>query len=184
MEKTLPIGASKNETFLCLETIFQKGGCSIAFSSSNADGGKDRDGMRTQMVQHCKALRLVSTWSRDPSHRLSADQVCGLHRLLMLNSIDEKGAPLPAGEVRKCGAFTVGHIYPEASMAGLEQAIEKYYVSQDRKDHFLISAAVLFMRLFRHIPFRMETEDLRSASKLHFGTGWVSIRCSADIGAF
>ena len=154
MEKTLPAGASKHETFACLESMFQTGECIEPLPPWNADGGKDRDEMRAQMVQHCKALRLVSAWSRDPLHRLSAERVCDLHRILMQNSTDEKGSPLPVGQIRKCGAFTAGHIYPEASMAGLDQAIENYYVSLERKDHFLISATVLFYEVIQAHPFQ------------------------------
>lgn len=154
MEKTLPAGASKHQTFSCLETIFQTGdehsSSSSSFSLWNADGGKNQDEMRSQMFQHCTALHLASVWSRDPLHRLSASQVCELHRVLMLNSTDENGV----GEIRKCGAFTSGHIYPEASMGGLQRAIEKYYISLDRKDHFLVSAVILFYEVIQAHPFQ------------------------------
>ena len=155
MEKTLPPGASKHQTFSCLETIFQTGehSSSSAFLW-NADGGKNQDEMRSQMFQHCTALHLAGVWSRDPLHRLSADQVCELHRILMLNSTDENGGALEVGEIRKCGAFTSGHVYPEASMAGLERAIEKYYVSLGKKDHFLISAVILFYEVIQEHPFQ------------------------------
>jgi hypothetical protein len=56
------------------------------------------------------------------------------------------GVAPEVGEIRKCGAFTLGHIYPEASMPGLQRAIEKYYISLENKDHFIISAVILFMK--------------------------------------
>jgi fido (protein-threonine AMPylation protein) len=156
MEKTLPPGASKHQTFSCLETIFQTGehSNSSSFSSWNADGGKNQDEMRAQMFQHCTALHLTSVWSSDPLHRLSANQVCELHRILMLNSTNENGVALEVGEIRKCGAFTLGHIYPDASMTGLQRAIEKYHNSLDQKDHFLISAVILFYEVIQVHPFQ------------------------------
>jgi hypothetical protein len=72
----------------------------------------------------------------------------------MLNSTDENGAPLPAGKIRKCWAFTAGYIYSEASMARFEHAIETCNVSKDRRNHILVSAAVLFYEVIQAYPFQ------------------------------
>jgi fido (protein-threonine AMPylation protein) len=154
MERTLPVGFSEHATFLCLEEVFQKKGSDEICSSWNADGSRNQSEMKAQMVQHCRALQLVGSWSRDSSHRLSAESVCSLHKTLMHNATDADGSPLSAGEIRKAGAFTTGHIYPEASMARLDRAIEKYYVSLDVNDHFLISAAILFYEIIQAHPFQ------------------------------
>ena len=68
----------------------------------------------------------------------------------MKNATDANGEPLPVGEIRRGGVF----IYPEASMERLERAIDKYYVSLDLRDHFLISAAVLFYEVIQAHPFQ------------------------------
>jgi fido (protein-threonine AMPylation protein) len=157
LEKTLPIGFSEHETFACLEGIFQHNeGVIITDNVSpwSADGSKHQSEMQAQMVQHCKALRLVGTWSQDSSHRLSAEHVCSLHKILMLNATDGSGVPILSGEIRLGGAFTTGHIYPEASMGRLELAIERYYESRERNDHFLIQAAVLFYEVIQAHPFQ------------------------------
>ena len=154
MEKTLPIGFSEHATFLCLEEVFQKQESDESSILWNADGSQNQGGMKAQMIQHCKALHLVTSWSSNASHRLSAELVCSLHQALMRNATDSNGALLLAGEIRKGGAFTTGHIYPEASMARLEQAIEKYYASLDVNDHFLVSAAILFYEVIQAHPFQ------------------------------
>ena len=154
MEKTLPVGFSEHATFTCLEDIFQQTETDEISSSWNADGSRNQSEMKNQMVQHCRALHLVSSWSRDTSHRLSAELVCSLHKTLMHNATDANGSLLLAGEIRKGGAFATGHIYPEASMERLEQAIERYYTSLDMKDHFLISAAILFYEVIQAHPFQ------------------------------
>ena len=156
MERTLPAGVSEQETFRCLESLYDErdaSGITQPPVTWRADGG-NRAEMRSQMMQHYNALRLVSTWSRDPEHKLDVDQVCSLHKTLMLNSVDEKGNPVVVGEIRKTGAFTAGHIYPEASIESLEQAISKYYESIQRKDHFLLSAATLFYEVIQAHSFQ------------------------------
>jgi fido (protein-threonine AMPylation protein) len=148
MEKTLPLGVSKHDTFLCLASGESE---SVSW---NADGSTTQSQMRSQMLQHCKALRLASAWSRDPAHRLTADYVCQLHKVLMLHSSDENGDPLPVGEIRTCAAYTSGHIYPAASKEGLEMAINKYHHCLDKKYHFLVCATVLFYEVIQVHPFQ------------------------------
>jgi fido (protein-threonine AMPylation protein) len=155
MERTLPVGVSEHATFMCLEAVFRTPEeVDDPGVGWNADGGRNPAEMRAQMVQHCRALQLVGEWSRDASHRLSAAAVCGLHRMLMHNATDAHGARLPAGEIRAGGAFTTGHIYPEASMERLERAIDKYYASLELKAHFLLSTAVLFYEVIQAHPFQ------------------------------
>ena len=103
MEKTLPVGFSEHATFTCLEDIFQQTETDEISSSWNADGSRNQSEMKNQMVQHCRALHLVSSWSRDTSHRLSAELVCSLHKTLMHNATDANGSLLLAGEIRKGG---------------------------------------------------------------------------------
>ena len=154
MERTLPTGVSEHATFLCLEDVFEEKEPDGILSSWNADGSRNHSEMKAQMVQHCRALHLVSSWNRNPSHTLSAELVCCLHQTLMHNATDGEGKPLLAGEIRKGGAFTAGHIYPEASMERLGQAIEKYHTSLAANDHFLISAAILFYEVIQAHPFQ------------------------------
>lgn len=155
MEKTLPSGASAHDTFACLETVYEKSQDTKEPTVLwTCDGGRTREEMRAQMVQHCRALSLASAWGRNKEHKLTAENVCHLHKTLMLGAVDESGLPLKAGEIRTCGAFTVGHVYPEASMAGLEQAVDRYHLSLERKDHFLVSAAVLFYEFIQVHPFQ------------------------------
>ena len=160
MEKTLPTGVSESATFSCIEGIMQHKeeysdhDCPPATTAWNADGSMCPREMKAQMVQHCKALNLVSSWSHDPLHILSASSICALQKTLMLHSTDANGSPLLVGEIRTCGAFTTGHIYPEASMERLQQAVDRYYLSLERKDHFLISAAILFYEVIQAHPFQ------------------------------
>jgi fido (protein-threonine AMPylation protein) len=156
MERTLPHGVSEQEAFQCLEKVFDEDAESDDVSHSvlwRADGG-DRGEMRAQMTQHCKALRLAGEWSRDSSHTLDADKICRLHKTLMLNSKDDEGHLIKAGEIRKTGAFTTGHIYPEASFKSLEHAIGKYKASVERDEHFLLQAATLFYEVIQAHPFQ------------------------------
>ena len=155
MEQTLPRGVSEQETFQCLETLFEEGADANDHQPAawRADGG-DRGEMRAQMMQHCKALCLASEWSRDPFHKLDADKICRLHKILMHSSVDEMGQPIKAGEIRNTGAFTSGHTYPDASRERLEHAVQKYYESMERKEHFLVSAATLFYEVIQAHPFQ------------------------------
>ena len=50
-------------------------------------------------------------------------------------------------------AFITGHIYPEASTERLQRAIDKYRTSLLR-EHFLISAAILFYEVIQAHPFQ------------------------------
>ena len=154
MERTLPNGVSEQDTFQCLESLFENDkGLNAQPIPWSADGG-DRGEMRAQMIQHGKALLLANEWSRNASHKLDFDAVCCLHKVLMLNSVDEKGHPVKAGEIRTLPAFTTGHVYPDASRETLERAIQKYYESIERKEHFLLSAATLFYQVIQAHPFQ------------------------------
>ncbi len=188
MERTLPVGVSQHATFMCLEAVFRTPEeVDDPVVGWNADGGRNPAEMRAQMVQHCRALQLVGEWSRDASHRLSAAAVCGLHRTLMHNATDaHSGAQLPAGEIRAGGAFTTGHIYPEASMERLERAIDKYYMmSLELKAHFLLSAAVLFYEVIQAHPFQDGNGRLsRLLLAYALARAGVSVRGAADVGAF
>jgi len=154
MEKTLPVGVSEHATFACLESVFSAQSDAENHTRWCADGSRDQNEMKAQMMQHCKALLQVSEWSHDASRKLSTEAVCSLHGILMHNAADTFGQPLPAGEIRKGGAFTTGHIYPEASTERLEHAIEKYHASLERKDHFIVSAAILFYEIIQAHPFQ------------------------------
>ena len=156
MEKTLPVGVSKHETFICLETLFSSL-TQHPFAQHyeqlqdawTADGGVRREEMVAQMTQHGKALRMATEWSRDKSFKLTARHVGELHTVLMLNSV-HGGIP---GEIRTLGAFTDGHIYPEASMETLQPAVDKYHASVLCDHHFLVSATVLFYEVIQVHPF-------------------------------
>jgi hypothetical protein len=96
MERTLPVGVSEHATFTCLEDVFQqKEEANDTGSTRNADGSRNQSEMKAQMMQHCRALQLVGVWSKDASHRLSAEAVCTLHATLMKNATDADGQPLP-----------------------------------------------------------------------------------------
>jgi hypothetical protein len=80
MEQTLPKGVPKQTRFQFLETLVEDhSGLEVSQPVSWRADGSNREEMRSQMMQHCKALRLASGWSNDLLHKLDADEICRLH---------------------------------------------------------------------------------------------------------